>query len=224
MIRASQAYFQTRATTTSQGEVVILLYDGAISFLNRAIDQMKVNNYAEKGILISKALDVINELDSTLNHDKGGSLANNLHSLYLFCSTSLLKANLKMDIELVTKVIQILTGLKSAFQDIVNTPEAKAAAQETIMGQRAQSFFVPKPMHAAQANTVAHVGNAKASSLYARKNAEFNNPADSPVSGTATPLPPPTEPHALPGGTQPEEIPMPQMRLHHRNSYGKFAG
>ena len=218
MIRASQAYFQTRATTTSQGEVVVLLYDGAISFLNRAVDQIKVKNYAEKGILISKALDVINELDSTLNHDKGGNLANNLHSLYLFCSTSLLKANLKMDIELITKVIDILSNLKSAFQEIVNTPEAKAAAQETVMGQRAQSFSMPKPLQQAQANAVTHVGSAKASSLYARKNAEFDAPASLPSSAPVAPLAPSAD------ALHPEEVPIPQMRLHHRNSYGKFAG
>ena len=230
MIRASQAYFQTRATTTSQGEVVILLYDGAISFLNRAIDQIKAKNYAEKGILISKALDVLNELDSTLNHDKGGDLANNLHALYFFCSTSLLKANLKMDVELVEKVIQILASLKSAFQEIVNTPEAMAAAQETAMGQRTQSFSMPKPKQPVQTNATAHVGSAKASSLYARKNAEFG------TAGHARPASPDAQPQsaafvAREESAEPlapiplaEDAPIPQMRLHHRNSYGKFAG
>jgi len=37
MNRATNAYFQTQTATTSQGEILVLLYDGAIRFLSRLL-------------------------------------------------------------------------------------------------------------------------------------------------------------------------------------------
>lgn len=135
MHKAAQAYFQTQVTTTSQGELLLLLYDGAIKFLTQAKERMAARDMAGKGVLISKALDVINELDGSLNAEKGGDLAGNLHKLYFYCSTRLLTANLKLDPNLIDEVIKILSGLRGAYAQIVNTPEAQAAAADVAARQ-----------------------------------------------------------------------------------------
>lgn len=126
MQKAAHAYLQTQVTTTTQGELLLLLYDGAIKFLNQAKEKIAERDYAGKGILISKALDIVNELDASLNLEKGGELAQNLHKLYFYCSTRLLNANLKMDVAFIDEVIKILSGLRGAYGQIVNTPEAMA--------------------------------------------------------------------------------------------------
>lgn len=126
MQKAAHAYLQTQVTTTTQGELLLLLYDGAIKFLNQAKEKIAERDYAGKGILISKALDIVNELDGSLNLEKGGELAENLHKLYFYCSTRLLNANLKMDVTFIDEVIKILNGLRGAYGQIVNTPEAMA--------------------------------------------------------------------------------------------------
>ncbi len=126
MQKAAHAYLQTQVTTTTQGELLLLLYDGAIKFLNQAKEKIAERDYAGKGILISKALDIVNELDGSLNLEKGGELAENLHKLYFYCSTRLLNANLKMDVTFIDEVIKILSGLRAAYGQIVNTPEAMA--------------------------------------------------------------------------------------------------
>jgi len=126
MQKAAHAYLQTQVTTTTQGELLLLLYDGAVKFLNQAKEKIAERDYAGKGILISKALDIVNELDASLNLEKGGELAENLHKLYFYCSTRLLNANLKMDVTFIDEVIKILSGLRGAYGQIVNTPEAMA--------------------------------------------------------------------------------------------------
>lgn len=136
MQRAAHAYLQTQVTTTSPGHVLILLYDGAIKFLNQAKDYLAANDMAGKGLSISKALDIINELDSTLNLDKGGDLAANLHNLYFFCSSRLVMANLKKDAKMIDDVIKILAGIRSAYAEIISRPEAQAAAQTTAANMR----------------------------------------------------------------------------------------
>lgn len=130
MFKASNAYFQTQVTTTSQGEIVIMLYDGALNFLAQAKDGLKANNMAAKGIAISKTMDIINELDSSLNMDKGGSLARNLHSLYLFCLKHLAMANIRKSTAMIEEVERIISGLRSAYAEIAERPEAQAAARE----------------------------------------------------------------------------------------------
>ena len=121
MQRAANAYMQTQVTTTTPGHLVVLLYDGAITFLEQAKQEIEIRNYAKKGILISQALDIISELDGSLNTEKGGEIAQNLHKLYMYCSTRLLQANLKMDITLINEVIGILSSFRSAFSEISKT-------------------------------------------------------------------------------------------------------
>ncbi len=136
MQNAAQVYFQTQVSTTSQGEIVVMLYDGALRFLSQAREKMLEKDYAAKGILISRALDIVNELDSCLNLEVGGDLAQNLHQLYFMCCTRLLQANLKLNVELLDSVVGILEGLKSAFEQILTMPEAQAVAQKMSVRQQ----------------------------------------------------------------------------------------
>ncbi|MEG6504440.1 flagellar export chaperone FliS [Nitratidesulfovibrio sp. 1201_IL3209] len=151
MQKAAHAYLQTQVTTTTQGELLLLLYDGAIKFLTQAKEKIAERDYAAKGILISKALDIVNELDASLNMEKGGELAQNLHKLYFYCSTRLLNANLKMDVALIDEVIKILSGLRGAYGQIVNTPEAMAIGA-SMAANRAPANAAPSraPLPAAQ--------------------------------------------------------------------------
>ncbi len=130
MQKASVAYMQTQITTTNQGELLLMLYAGAINFLVRAREEIEKKNYAEKGMLISKAMDIIAELDGSLNMEKGGDLSKNLHQLYMFCNSHLLQASIKMNAKFVDDVVNILEGLRSAYAQVINTPEAISALSE----------------------------------------------------------------------------------------------
>lgn len=110
MNKAAQAYFQTKVNTTDQGQLLLMLYDGALSYLQQARDKMLARDFAAKGILISKVIDIVNELSASLNMDKGGSLAENLNNLYILCTARLLQANLKMNVEQLDSVAHILSG------------------------------------------------------------------------------------------------------------------
>ncbi|WP_432735640.1 flagellar export chaperone FliS [Maridesulfovibrio sp. FT414] len=127
MQRAAHAYLSTQIHTTSKGELLIMLYDAAIKFMKQAKIKIEERDYAAKGILISKAIEVISELTSSLNKEKGGELAENLSQLYLFCNTQLLQANLKMDTKKLDDVIKIIDGIASAYREIIPTVEAQAA-------------------------------------------------------------------------------------------------
>jgi flagellar protein FliS len=119
---AARAYLQTQVTTTKPGDVIVLLYEGALKFLAQAKVKMAEGDPEAKGILLSKAIDIISELDASLNMQKGGELGENLHKLYFYCNTRLLQANLKLDPKLIDEVATILSSLKSAFEEISQGP------------------------------------------------------------------------------------------------------
>jgi flagellar protein FliS len=133
MQNAAKAYLKTQVNTNTSADILLMLYDGAIKFLKQAKIKIDERDVAAKGLLLSRAMEIIGELQASLNKEKGGSLADNLLNLYFLCSTKILQANLRMDKDLIDEVIHILTGLRDAFAQINGqvTPEQqqKAAAQ-----------------------------------------------------------------------------------------------
>ncbi len=129
MNSALRAYQKTQITTTSPGNLVVMLYDGAINFLEQSKGKIAEKDYAAKGMLISKALDIISELDCSLNVERGGDLARNLHGLYVYCSNRLLKANMDMDVAIIDEVITILSELRSAFHQITTMEKPAMSVQ-----------------------------------------------------------------------------------------------
>lgn len=169
MHKAAQAYFQTQVTTTTQGDLLILLFDGALKFLKQAKERMEAKDYAQKGILISKALDVLAELQASLNAQKGGEIAENLRKLYLLCSTKLLMANMNMNQALVDEVMQILSGIRDAFAQI-NTPQFAPPPPTVAQAARASAQNAPTgAMGAPSAGAPVH--RAFAAYSHARKDA-----------------------------------------------------
>lgn len=176
MNKAANAYFQTRVSTTDQGQLLIMLYDGALRYLAQARDKILAKDYAAKGVLISKVIDIINELSSSLNLEKGGSLATNLNNLYVLCTARLLQANLKMNLESLDSVVQILSGLRSAYAQIVETPEAKKAAAEIQGKMQPTGSATKKAQPVVSGIQTGAVNRGHASAAYGRNVARPQEP------------------------------------------------
>ncbi|SDF59790.1 flagellar export chaperone FliS [Desulfovibrio legallii] len=170
MNKAAHAYFQTNISTTDQGQLLLMLYDGALKYLHQARDKILAKDYAAKGVLISRVIDIVNELAASLNMEKGGSLAVNLNNLYLLCTARLLRANLKMDLESLDSVEHILAGLRDAYSQIIETPEARRAASEIANRMQlpgstlrtAQPILPPTPAGVPRAQVSAAYGRTAA--------------------------------------------------------------
>lgn len=168
MNKAANAYFQTKVSTTDQGQLLIMLYDGALRYLAQAREKIEAKDFAAKGVLISKVIDIINELSSSLNLEKGGSLATNLNNLYVLCTARLLQANLKLDLKALDSVVQILSGLRSAYAQIIETPEAKRAAAE-IQGRMQPSVKRAAPVMPPSAGPAMAAPRINAAAAYGRQ-------------------------------------------------------
>lgn len=128
MLKAAKAYLATQVSTASKGDLLLMLYDTAIKHLKLAAEKIAEKDYAAKGILLSKAIAIISELQESLNKEQGGDVTKNLFQLYFICNTKLLSANIQMNAALVEEVIGILSGLRQAFAQIIPMHEGGSTA------------------------------------------------------------------------------------------------
>jgi flagellar secretion chaperone FliS len=112
-------YRTSQANTASREDLLILLYEGAIRFLERAITEMEANNLSEHKMYLRRGLAIVAELQSTLDFDKGGDLSMQLFDLYGFMMERLSQANMKQDMNLIRTVIENLETLLDGWRDAV---------------------------------------------------------------------------------------------------------
>lgn len=104
--------------TQSSGQVIVMLYDGAIKFLRQAIAAIEAQQDAEKGECINRAQAIITELNICLDMEAGGEIAQNLRKLYNFMSVHINEANTKRDPQRIRDVIACLSDLNEGWKAI----------------------------------------------------------------------------------------------------------
>lgn len=116
--RAHQTYLNNAVSTKSQGQLIIMLYDGAIKFIEQAQTDIEIGHIEEANKNLIKAQNILNELMVTLNFD-AEEISNQLMSLYQFLYEQLIQANIKKDSGLLTSVKEILTDLSETWKKII---------------------------------------------------------------------------------------------------------
>lgn len=111
---------QVRSATPHQ--LILLLFEGAASAISVAKLHIERGEIAQKGKLISQAIDIIsNGLKASLNIEAGGKLAEQLAALYDYMARRLLSANLENNIAALDEVSTLLDEIHSAWIEI--TPD-----------------------------------------------------------------------------------------------------
>lgn len=112
------SYKANELSTVSQGKLIVMLYEGAIRFLNLAVEKMEPKTYDVVNINILKCQDIISELMSSLNMEDGGKMSSDLLSIYIYMKKRLIEANMNKDTKILKEIIGYLTNLKTAWDEI----------------------------------------------------------------------------------------------------------
>ncbi|MCQ2589920.1 MAG: flagellar export chaperone FliS [Treponema sp.] len=141
---AYTAYQKTNVSTASQGRLVVLLYEGAIKQLTAALSyigfdgKILPSNIEKFGICIQKTQAIITELQVSLDMTKGGEIAKNLMSLYVYFNEELVDASINKNrnkIEFVLNMMnQLLASWKVVANSTANAPAAKIENSLNITG------------------------------------------------------------------------------------------
>jgi flagellar protein FliS len=129
-----QSYRQVATQTATPGQLVLMLFDGAIRFLECARqgfgfeDPLDFNQTINNNVLRAQA--IINELNLALDLEKGGDFAIALRRLYNYMDHRLQEANQHKKEEGIVEVVRRLTTLRDAWAEMLQ--KTGVAAPETI--------------------------------------------------------------------------------------------
>jgi flagellar protein FliS len=112
-------YKSVQVTTSSPGELLLMLFDGLFRFLGEARDAMVAKDATRTGERISRAHAILEELASSLDSRHAPELCDNLRGIYTFCMGHLVQANVRRDQALIEQVIKILTPVRDGFREVV---------------------------------------------------------------------------------------------------------
>lgn len=122
-----QRYRKVQVETASPAGLVVMLYDGALRFINQARSALLQKDYELSNTSFQRALAIINELNSSLNMS-AGELSDNLRQLYLFIGKTLLQANIKKDDKDLDGIVKILMSLRDAWVEVERSERTKAVS------------------------------------------------------------------------------------------------
>ncbi len=147
MNASAENYRNTQIMTASPMQLVLMLYDECIRSLKTAIEafgEPAPENVEKISQNILRAQNIITELVVSLDMEKGGEIAFNLHRLYDFMSDHLMEANLRKNVKPVEDVLDMMAGLRETWGKVAekeprNEEGAAAAAPASASGQFAFS-------------------------------------------------------------------------------------
>jgi flagellar secretion chaperone FliS len=116
--RAANRYRETEAQSRTPVELVVMLYDGALRFIDVAGASIERNDIEARGRAIARALDILSELRSTLDHEKGGDIAESLERLYAYITGRLVDASAKRDTRPLQEATTLLTTLRDGWSEV----------------------------------------------------------------------------------------------------------
>lgn len=133
MVSEKKQEFTRRISQANSTEMVVILYDIALEYINNAKEAIGKNDYEQLHLCIGKIQGAISELCESLNYEY--ELAGNLRSLYSFCIRRVGICEAVADSSALDDVIKVLAPLRDAYSQIVSYN-----TQGPVMGNSQQVY------------------------------------------------------------------------------------
>lgn len=116
---------------------MIMLFDGAIQFLQKAKSAITEKNFQERATNIDGARKIIRELMRTIDLENGNDVSKQLFKLYNKMAVKLIKANVSKNAGLIDEVIEDLSNIRWGFQKAIEI-QTGITTVETVMKEQAE--------------------------------------------------------------------------------------
>ncbi|GBF33180.1 flagellar biosynthesis protein FliS [Desulfocucumis palustris] len=117
MANPYQQYQANSVNGASPGQLTLMLYNGAIKFINGAIKSLEENNVDRVNENCKRSQDIILYLSSTLNMEY--EISKNLDSLYDYMYRRLVHANIQKDKEVMLEVLGLIEELRNTWAEML---------------------------------------------------------------------------------------------------------
>ncbi len=128
----ARAYQAQSILTASPGQLVLLMYDGALRFMAQAragfaLPPDDLHRIQTINTALLRAQAVLTELRANLDLSAGGDFARNLDRLYEYHLRRLQEANLRKDEAPLIEVESLVRSLRDGWAEMLHGREAKVA-------------------------------------------------------------------------------------------------
>lgn len=96
-------------------QLVVILYDAAIEDMRQALEAMKAGEVEARAAALRHALLVLQQLQGTLDFEKGAHVARQFEQFYNLIRGKLLEAQLRNSCELMQQQIQYMSEVRSCW-------------------------------------------------------------------------------------------------------------
>ncbi len=109
------AYANNSINTAPKEELTLMLYEGAIKFMNKCIISTEKKDFVAANEANKRVQDIIREFQSTLNYDY--EISNQFNALYDYMYRRLIEGNIKKDVEILNEVLDLLREFRDMWKE-----------------------------------------------------------------------------------------------------------
>lgn len=128
-------YQTSNITTATPEKLMIMLFDGAIQFLQKAKSAIEEKNIKERSVNIESARKIIRELMRTIDLENGNDVSKQLFVLYNKMAMKLIKANVSKNVGLIDEVLEDLSNIRWGFQKAIEIQSGIVSVEEVMKEQ-----------------------------------------------------------------------------------------
>lgn len=133
------SYGRMANTETDPIRQIVMLYDGAIKFLNMTAADIEGDDLAGKAEHSGRALEIICYMQSILDFERGGDVAVGLDNLYRSVTALILRASAQLDAALMRRAAELLAPVRDAWEH--NAAHASKQIETTAVAGTAMPAF-----------------------------------------------------------------------------------
>jgi flagellar protein FliS len=131
-----KTYLEAEVLTASPVRLIEILFDLSVNTLERARDCCRKGDILGRGQAVSKVVEILAELTSSLNFEAGGELAQNYARLYDYCQRRVLEAHLKQSEPMLQEIQCLLVEMREAWQAVVQSCSPRCLADEEVLAEQ----------------------------------------------------------------------------------------
>jgi len=131
LAQLAKSYKSVAVTTATPGQLVLMLFDGALRFMAAAENGFSLEDFMQRNETIHnnivKTQNILRELQCSLDMSVGGDFAQRMFALYEFMISQLQEANLKKESTPISTVSRLLGDIRDAWAEMLEKSVAQVA-------------------------------------------------------------------------------------------------
>ncbi len=132
-------YQASNVNTATPEKLMIMMFDGALQFLQKAKAAIAEGNLKERSTNIDGARKIIRELMRTIDLENGNDVSKQLFKLYNRMAMNLIKANVQRNAALIDTVIEDISNIRWGFQKAIEIQTGVTTLEQAMQEQQASN-------------------------------------------------------------------------------------